>query len=58
VKPSLERKQAVVRRARVEIEDGLCDVYNRVASGKSIFSDPEEAVEFVETIQEVPKAWH
>jgi REP element-mobilizing transposase RayT len=27
-------------------------VYNRVASGETIFSDPEEAVEFIETIRE------
>jgi len=27
-------------------------VYNRVASGEPIFSDPEEAIEFIETIRE------
>jgi len=42
----------VVRKARVEIEGGLYHVYNRVASGEPIFSDPEEAVEFIETIRE------
>jgi REP element-mobilizing transposase RayT len=49
---SLKRKTVVVRRARVEIEGGLYHVYNRVASGEPIFSDPEEAVEFIETIRE------
>ena len=42
----------MVRRARVEVEGGLYHVYNRVASGEPIFSDPEEAVEFIETIRE------
>ncbi len=42
----------MVRKARVEIEGGLYHVYNRVASGEPIFSDPEEAVEFIETIRE------
>ncbi len=42
----------MVRKARVEVEGGLYHVYNRVASGEPIFSDPEEAVEFIETIRE------
>ena len=42
----------MVRRARVEVEGGLYHVYNRVASGESIFSDPEEAVAFIEIIRE------
>jgi REP element-mobilizing transposase RayT len=45
----------VVRRARVEIEGGLYHVYNRVASGEPIFFDPEEAVEFIETIRETKR---
>jgi REP element-mobilizing transposase RayT len=49
---SLKRGEAVVRKARVEIEGGLYHVYNRVASGEPIFADPEEAVEFIETIRE------
>jgi REP element-mobilizing transposase RayT len=48
----LLRKAAMVRRARVEVEGGLYHVYNRVASGEPVFSDPEEAVEFIETIRE------
>jgi REP element-mobilizing transposase RayT len=44
--------QAMVRRQRFEIEGGLYHVYNRVASGEAIFSDPNEAVEFIETIRE------
>lgn len=47
-----QREEAMVRRARVEVEGGLYHVYNRVASGEPIFSDPEEAVEFIETIRE------
>ncbi len=42
----------MVRRLRVEIEGGLYHVYNRIASGEQIFSDPEEAAEFIETIRE------
>lgn len=42
----------MVRRARIEIEGGLYHVYNRVASGEPIFSDPDEAVEFIENIRE------
>ena len=42
----------MVRRPRVEIEGGLCHVYNRVASGEPVFADPEEAVEFIEIIRE------
>jgi len=42
----------MVRRARVEIEGGLYHVYNRVASGEPVFSDSEEAIEFVELIRE------
>jgi REP element-mobilizing transposase RayT len=42
----------MVRRARIEVEGGLYHVYNRVSSGESIFSDPEEAIEFIEIIRE------
>jgi REP element-mobilizing transposase RayT len=42
----------MVRRARVEIEGGLYHMYNRVASGEPVFSEPEEAIEFVEIIRE------
>jgi REP element-mobilizing transposase RayT len=42
----------MVRRVRVEIEGGLYHVYNRVSSGEPIFSDPNEAVEFIEIIRE------
>ena len=41
----------MVRRARVEIEGGLYHVYDWVAGGEPVFSDPEEAVEFIETIR-------
>ena len=42
----------MARRARVEIEGGLYHVYNRIASGEPVFSDPEEAIEFIELIRE------
>jgi hypothetical protein len=42
----------MVRRARVEIEGGLYHVYNRIASGEPVFSDPGAAVEFIEVIPE------
>jgi len=45
----------VVRRARVEIEGGLYHVYNRVSSGEQVFSDPNEAIELVETIRDVKR---
>jgi putative transposase len=45
----------MVRRPRVEVEGGLFHVYNRVASGEPIFLDPNEAVEFIETIRETKK---
>lgn len=45
----------MVRRPRIEIAGGLYHVYNRVASGEPIFSDPEEAVAFIETIRETKK---
>lgn len=48
----LEGEASVVRRPRIEIAGGLFHVYNRVASGEPIFADPEEAVEFIETIRE------
>lgn len=42
----------MVRRPRVEVEGGVYHVYNRVASGEPVFSDLEEAAEFIETIRE------
>ena len=45
----------MVRRPRIEIAGGLCHVYNRVASGEPVFSDREEAVEFIETIGETKR---
>lgn len=45
----------MVRRPRVEIEGGVFHVYNRVASGEPVFSDPNEAAEFIETIHETKK---
>ena len=36
------------RGRRVLVEGGLYHVYNRFARGESVFTDPEEAVEFAE----------
>jgi REP element-mobilizing transposase RayT len=43
------------RRRRFLVEGGLYHVYNRFASGEDVFSDPEEAVEFVELLRAVKK---
>lgn len=43
------------RRRRVLLEGGLYHVYNRFASGEDVFSDPEEAIEFVEFLRAVKK---
>jgi REP element-mobilizing transposase RayT len=39
----------------VLVEGGLYHVYNRFASGEDVFSDPEEAIEFVELLRAVKK---
>jgi len=39
------------RQARVIIEGGLYHVYNRFARGEEVFSDPEEAIEFLELLR-------
>ena len=41
------------RRPRELIEGGVYHVYNRVASGEEVFSDPEEAIRFVELLAKV-----
>ena len=45
----------MARGPRVVIEGGLYHVYNRVSSGEHIFADPEEAIEFIEIVQDVKK---
>jgi hypothetical protein len=45
----------VPRSLRVFVEGGLYHVYNRFARGESVFSDPEEAIEFVELLREVKR---
>jgi REP element-mobilizing transposase RayT len=35
------------RRPRVFVEGGIYDVYNHFARGSELFSEPEEAVEFI-----------
>ena len=39
------------RGLRVFIEGGVSHVYNRFASGESVFADPEEALEFIELLR-------
>jgi putative transposase len=41
------------RRARVLIEGGVYHVYNRVASGETVFADPDEAIRFIDLIRKV-----
>ena len=43
------------RGRRVLVEGGLYHVYNRFARGESVFTDPEEAVEFAELLREVKR---
>jgi len=43
------------RKPRVFVQGGVYHVYNRVASGEAVFSDPNEAVEFIEFIRRVKK---
>jgi len=39
------------RRPRVFVEGGIYHVYNRFARGAELFSEPEEAIEFVEIVR-------
>ena len=41
------------RSLRVFVEGGIYHVYNRFASGESVFADPEEALEFIELLRYV-----
>ena len=41
------------RRPRILIEGWLYHVYNRFARGEIVFSDPEEAIAFVELLRDV-----
>ena len=45
----------MARRPRIVVEGGLYHVYNRVSSGEPVFSDPNEAIEFIEIIRDVKK---
>ena len=45
----------MARKPRVFVAGGVYHVYNRFASGEAIFSDPNEAVEFVELIRRIKK---
>ena len=38
------------RRPRVFVEGGIYHVYNRFARGADLFSEPEEAIEFIEDL--------
>ena len=39
------------RRPRVFVEGGIYHVYNRFARGADLFSEPEEAIEFMEILR-------
>jgi REP element-mobilizing transposase RayT len=41
------------RRPRVFFEGGIYHVYNRFARGAELFSDPKEAIEFIEILRKV-----
>ena len=41
------------RALRIIVEGGLYHVYNRLARGESVFSDPEEAVEFLDLLRDL-----
>ncbi len=41
------------RALRIIVEGGLYHVYNRLARGEGVFSDPEEAVEFLNLLREL-----
>jgi len=41
------------RRPRVFVEGGICHVYNRFARGAELFSEPEEAIEFIEILRKI-----
>ena len=41
------------RRPRVFVEGGVYHVYNRFARGADLFSEPEEAIEFIEILRKV-----
>ena len=41
------------RALRIIVEGGLYHVYNRLARGEGVFSDPEEAVEFLDLLRDL-----
>ncbi len=41
------------RAPRILIEGGLYHVYNRFARGEEVFSDPEEAIAFLDLLREL-----
>jgi hypothetical protein len=45
----------MARKPRVFVARGVYHVFNRFASGEAVFSDPNEAVEFVELIRRIKK---
>ena len=48
-----DRNRRMPRRPRIIIELGFSHVYNRFARGESVFGDPEEAIAFVDLLQDV-----
>jgi putative transposase len=41
------------RGLRILVEGGLYHVYNRLARGETVFSDPEEAIEFLDLLRDL-----
>ena len=41
------------RALRILVEGGLYHVYNRLARGEAVFSDPEEAIEFLDLLRDL-----
>lgn len=41
------------RAPRILVEGGLYHVYNRFARGEKVFSDPQEAIEFLELFRDL-----
>jgi len=41
------------RALRILVEGGLYHVYNQLARGETVFSDPEEAIEFLDLLRDL-----
>jgi len=45
----------MARRARAVVEGGLYHVYKPISGGEAFFADPNEAIEFIQIIQNVKR---